>query len=301
MGPGKEPVAGAAVNINGMVREPFPVDPTMVNADGTMPPGNTFSAFMERVETDREGHFKVKAPFGPYEIMVEARGYLPFFTSVVVSREQSEVRVPIMLERMPDEPPFPDMRRAVIDLSYADQDSDGNPEKFHLVMDLDGDKVPELEVSMVDRNSDGNPEELNVHSSLPPPVRMRIMDIIMMLMVDPPVLPFPDSPGDDEGWWEGDDDGDGTAPKVDWDELLRKLMDGETDEEVSEDIEDGPEPIDEQTGEEDGASGSTVSDKEGGGDEGPSYLMAAGAVTAIFLLILIVLSLGVVLRMGRKD
>jgi hypothetical protein len=295
VGPEKKPMAGVVVQIMGAPIR-VPMDPSVMNSDGTMPPDNTGNAFIERVQTDREGNFKVRVPFGGYQLIVELEGFNPYFNSIEVSKENSEVRVHIMLEKMNEErPPFPDMARAVVDLSYADMDSDGNPEKAHLVIDLDGDRIPELEFSMVDRNSDGNPEEFDLHSSLPLMMRERIMGLLMIFMEDPSVFPFPEGPGlPDDGDKNNDGAWEGEIGDIDWEDLIERLAGGDEEEgtgptsEAEEDLDDDSE-----------GNSDPVVDREGANDNDPSYLLAGGALVALFLLILTIFAFGVLMRTKR--
>ncbi len=294
MGPEKRPMAGVMVIIMGApIRHTM--DPVLMDEDWSLPPEQVGEQFMERVQTDREGNFKVRVPFGGYQVMVELKGFNPYFDLIEVSKDNREVRVHIMLEKMYEEPPFPDMARAVVDLSYADMDSDGNPEKVHLVIDLDGDKVPELELTMVDRNSDGNPEELNVRSSLPLVMRERIMGLLMMFLQDPSVLPFPEASEDPDDWDWTDGMAQDGSEKVDWDEILARLIgDGEEEE-------DGRDPGSEEGLDDNKESTSgPVSEREGSNDSGPRFLIAGGSLIALFLLILTVLALGVLLRTKKN-
>jgi len=149
---------------------------------------------------------------------------------------------------------------------------------------------------MVDRNSDGNPEEFDLHSSLPLMMRERIMGLLMMFMEDPSVFPFPEDsgfPDDDDnnndGAWEGE------IEDIDWEDLIERHAGGDDEEgtgpssEAEEDLDDDSE-----------GNSDPVVDREGANDNDPSYLLAGGALVALFLLILTVFAFGVLLRTKRN-
>jgi hypothetical protein len=295
--PERQPVPGAYIMIHPMMEREHLVDETGVILEEEMAARGPIE-----LRSDREGMFKVRLPFGVYILMAKAEGFMPQEMEIKVTPRMPEQKLHIIME--PERPPI-DWGRVKMVFKMEDPNSDGVPEIVHFAADLDGDGEHDIVFKMVDRNSDGNPESVEWMLNIPMD-QWEWMKALVMRFVEnrgekpfyPPEPVWEEYPEDPDWGPDGDPNVEGRegypddgVPPMD-PELLKELLGMEEEEQkddMSNDLDDSGE-----TGEvtEEG-------DPSGVKDKGAStapVLEIAAAVTALFLLLLLVLIAGVLIR-----
>ncbi len=243
-------------------------------------------------ETDRSGSFKIRLPFGIYMMEVNAEHHHPVMMDIALSPDGPEVRVMVEMEWFDEEPFRP--HNIKVHFDYFDSDSDGNPEKLVISVDINNDDVHDIYLEMIDRNSDGNPESVKFHMDVP---MERLMDIMNKVMEQLSYMPQIRPPVPEEPYWDDDmefpgPDGypgmedEGESP-IDPEALdrLRELFGIEEETENDEDIIEGSETS---------AKGS----KNAISDDLPAILAAIGVLMIIVSALVIG---GYLLRLKKYD
>lgn len=256
-------------------------------------------------ETNEEGIFRMRLPFGAYMMEVMHDKFHPYMQEFRITPRMPEVKLRIILEPFECEPDWGGIK---VQFSYMDRNSDGIPEEIRFAADTDGDGVHDVEFYLLDENSDGNPEIIEWTMDIPLE-RMEHMKEMVWAFIK----------GQRMDRWDRDC---GREKDKDWDEDEEFPMDSEAilerlrkrmrdrresdDQESCEDdggmsdpqVDDG---ANEEEEKEDGyevGDGSTVSDKTSSKDDGSQLeiMVAAASVLLVVLLGLI----GAALYLRRK-
>lgn len=198
-------VAGMVTNMEG---EPLPgahatfmpmrprTDPTS-DAAGMVRPTPEMEPFF--IRTERDGSFMIRLPLGMYLMEVNAEHHHPVMMDIALTPDHPEVRVMVEMEWFDDEPFRP--HNIKVHLDYLDSNSDGNPEKLVLSVEINGDDSPDIYLEMIDRDSDGNPESVKFDMNVP---MDRLMDIMNTVMERLSYMPQIRPPVPEEPYWDDD-------------------------------------------------------------------------------------------------
>ncbi|MFW3145563.1 MAG: carboxypeptidase regulatory-like domain-containing protein [Thermoplasmatota archaeon] len=298
----------ASGEVMGRPDEP-PGDPTMPER----PPEPNANRPMEfHTETDEEGMFKIRLPFGAYMIEVMHDKFHPYMEEFKITPRIPEVKLRIILKPFECEPE-PDWGRMKVHFSYIDRNSDGIPEEVKFAADTDGDGVHDVIFHMLDENSDGNPEVIEWTLDIPLEKMEHMKEMVWAFIRSQRMN------GWEKGYgWEGDKDWElpeleeGKEAPIDLDTILEWLKDrkengwegdpsiddGQNDDEVIDDSgavkEDG-----EKDDEYEVEDGSTVSDKASSNDDGIGLEIMV-AIAAVLLVVLLGL-IGTALYLKKRN
>lgn len=144
--------------------------------------------------TDEHGEVHMRVPFGAYYVEVHREGFEPGFAEFEVNPERPEAHFKIFIAPVeaPEPPPGHGIR---IEFERIDRNSDGNPERVFLMVQLDMDPEPEVLYEFIDTDSDGNPERVTFTMDVEPRLQALVLMLIDMYLSEAP--PFPDMPPDE--------------------------------------------------------------------------------------------------------
>ncbi|MDG6223885.1 MAG: carboxypeptidase-like regulatory domain-containing protein [Candidatus Thermoplasmatota archaeon] len=145
--------------------------------------------------TDEHGEVHMRVPFGAYHVEVHREGFVPGFAEFEVTAERPEAHFKIFIAPVeaPEPPPGHGIR---IEFERIDRDSDGNPERVFMMVQMDMDPEPEVLYEIMDRDSDGNPEVVTFTMNVEPRLQALILMLIDVYLREVP--PFPDMPLDEQ-------------------------------------------------------------------------------------------------------
>ncbi len=264
------------------------------------------------IESGRDGTFAIKLPLGMYMMEAYAEGYGPYMMEIALTPDHPEAKAFIEMEWVGHEEEFkePNIR---LSLEMTDEDSDGNPEKLHIVVHIDDNEDPDLVFMMIDRNSDGNPESVKFEMDMEKHLVVYVLEMIFnrmdMQMGYPPV---PEEPYWEEDW---DRDGDGVPddPNNDgqWDDN-REPIPGEegTPPEAIERLKDlmgveEEEPLDADgeaaASEDENDDQNTVSDKGSDSNNNGKIPAMVGAIGILLVVVTLVVLAGYMIRIKKRS
>jgi len=300
-----EPIPGAYITFMALET---PRDPS-VEGDGGVhgAPDMIFEA-----KAGKDGTFVIKLPLGIYMMEVHAEGYHPYMMEIALTPDHPEAKAFIEMEWAGYNEKFeePNIR---LSLEMTDEDSDGNPEKLHIIAHVDDNEEPDLVFMMIDKNSDGNPESVKFEMDMEKHFVVYVLEMIFNRMdMQSGYLPGPEEPYWEEDW---DKDGDGIPDDPDhdgqWDENGEWTYDGEEmPPEVIDRLKDlmgveEEEPLDAageaQASEDENDDPNTVSDKGSGSNDNGKIPAMVGAIGVLLIVVTLIVLAGYMIRIKKRS